>query len=385
MRHPDRTWWQDNSRQEPVLASSPIGSGFDLLVVGAGAAGLSAAIHAAKKGWHVGLVDIAGPGSGAAGRNGGFLLAGLSSFFHDAIKFYGVANAATAYELTLQELERMWRTVPSARNTGSLRRVASGFEQQDIIEQHAALRTFGFASKLKSANELEILSDGVFHPLDHVRGLCSDALTLGVEFMFGHKVINISTGCVVLEHGIEIPACYIAVCIDGGLEVVLPQLAPRVESKRLQMIATAPTELCESQAVYRRYGMDYVQQRPDGSLLIGGYRDFDSEANVTGPVTAGGEVISRLEAWAAELAPRAAITNRWAGACAWTKTGVPIIEEVIPRVWAAGAYSGTGNLWSPMCGRAIVANISNDESHIKFLPNLIKNMHVHRLSQLERG
>jgi gamma-glutamylputrescine oxidase len=48
----------------------------------------------------------------------------------------------------------------------------------------------------------------------------------------------------------------------------------------------------------------------------------------------------------------APITHRWAGVVGYTEDGLPIFEEVRPRVWALGAYSGTGNVVGAICGRA---------------------------------
>jgi glycine/D-amino acid oxidase-like deaminating enzyme len=37
----------------------------------------------------------------------------------------------------------------------------------------------------------------------------------------------------------------------------------------------------------------------------------------------------------------------------YTPDGLPIFEQVRPRVWAIGGYCGTGNVVGAICGRAI--------------------------------
>jgi gamma-glutamylputrescine oxidase len=48
----------------------------------------------------------------------------------------------------------------------------------------------------------------------------------------------------------------------------------------------------------------------------------------------------------------APVTHRWAASVSFSTTGLPVLEEVRPRVWAAGGYSGTGNVIGALCGRA---------------------------------
>jgi len=43
---------------------------------------------------------------------------------------------------------------------------------------------------------------------------------------------------------------------------------------------------------------------------------------------------------------------------------VPILEQVRPRVWAVGAYSGTGNVIGALCGRAVAEIITRGRSDI---------------------
>jgi hypothetical protein len=59
----------------------------------------------------------------------------------------------------------------------------------------------------------------------------------------------------------------------GRLESLVPELAGTVRTARLQMLATAPTrEIDIPCPVYARYGFDYYQQLPDGSVALGGER-----------------------------------------------------------------------------------------------------------------
>ena len=52
------------------------------------------------------------------------------------------------------------------------------------------------------------------------------------------------------------------------------------------------------------------------------------------------------------LGVRAPVTRRWAASVGFTDSGLPVLEEVRPGVWAFGGYSGTGNVIGAICGRA---------------------------------
>jgi glycine/D-amino acid oxidase-like deaminating enzyme len=52
------------------------------------------------------------------------------------------------------------------------------------------------------------------------------------------------------------------------------------------------------------------------------------------------------------LQVQAPITHRWAASVAYTADGLPVLEQVRPKVWAVGGYSGTGNIVGALSARA---------------------------------
>jgi glycine/D-amino acid oxidase-like deaminating enzyme len=68
------------------------------------------------------------------------------------------------------------------------------------------------------------------------------------------------------------------VAADGALPQLVPGYAASVRTKRLHMVATAPVaERVVPCAIGIRWGFEYLQQRPDGRIAIGGFSDFDGE------------------------------------------------------------------------------------------------------------
>src|SRR5262245_46302468 len=85
----------------------------DLCVVGLGGSGLAAVEAALEAGVRVVGIDATHVAAGAAGRNGGFLLAGLARFHHQMVATLGRDLAAALYRETLTELSRLRAQAPA--------------------------------------------------------------------------------------------------------------------------------------------------------------------------------------------------------------------------------------------------------------------------------
>jgi gamma-glutamylputrescine oxidase len=331
----------------------------DVCVIGLGGSGLAAIRRLQKRRVTriVGL-DAGGVAAGAAGRNGGFLLAGPAHFHHRARAAWGADLARALYDETLRGIREMQRETPSCvRPTGSVRLAADAAEAEDLVAHHAALVADGFAAELRDdprGPTLRLPDDAVFHPQERCDLLAERAWDDGA-WLYGHSpVVGIEPGRVVTARG-EVRCGAILVCVDGGLDRLVPELAPRVRSVRLQMLATAPVApgLFEG-AWYYRSGLDYWQQLPDGRIVLGGCRDLDADQGRASVAATSEAVQAGLDACLRDvLGVRAAVTARWAGLVGYTDDHLPIIEQVRPDLFVAGGYCGTGNVIGRLAGEAV--------------------------------
>ncbi|HUQ45637.1 MAG TPA: FAD-binding oxidoreductase [Gemmatimonadaceae bacterium] len=330
----------------------------DVCVVGLGGAGLACVGELLRLGADVVGVEAGRVGGGAAGRNGGFLLAGLAPFHQDAVARYGRDAACALYRLTLQELDRIEAETPSlVTRSGSLRIAESVAERADCARQFEAMRADALPVEQYEGPEgvgLLIPGDGTFQPLERCRALATRAAASGARLYERSPVTRIDEAGVRTERGL-VRARQIVVAVDGCLERLLPELAPRVRTARLQMLATEPTtEISLSRPVYARWGYDYWQQRPDGTVAMGGARDLAGESEWTTNATPTPRVQELLERRLREtLGVHAPISHRWAASVGYTPDGLPVVAEVRPGVWAVGGYSGTGNVIGALLGRGI--------------------------------
>lgn len=332
----------------------------DVCVIGLGGSGLACITQLLASGVSpervVGL-DASVVGGGAAGRNGGFLLAGTADFYHDAIAQFGHERARKLYALTVDEIDRMAEETPDAiRRTGSLR-IASSDEELADCEQHlAALCVDGFPAERYTGAEgrgLLVPTDCSFDPLRRCATLACRVADAGARLFEDSPAIAIATGEVRTPDGL-VRCPRVVVAVDGRLTDIVPSVASRVRAVRLQMLATAPTqEIHLTRPVYARWGYDYWQQLEDGRLLLGGFRDMAGDEEWTDASTPTDKVQGMLESFLREeLRVHAPITHRWAATVSYSRRGLPIFEEVSPGVIATGAYSGTGNVMGALCGRA---------------------------------
>ena len=331
----------------------------DLCVVGLGGSGLSAVLEGLRLGLSVIGLDAGIVAGGAAGRNGGLLLAGAARFYHELVADRGRDSAKALYQLTLEEIERMAAQTPRAiRRVGSLRIASSPDELEDCALHLSALREDGFeASQYADLEGIGVLipSDAAFNPLERCRALAQIALTGGAALFEQSFALEVTGDTVRTARG-TVSARHVIVCVDGKLEMLFPELAPRVRTARLQMLGTAPDGgVSLPRPVYARWGYEYWQQLPDGRVTLGGFRDTELEAEWTADGAPTDSMQARLEAFLRDtIGATAPITHRWAASVSYTTDGQPICEQMQSGAWAVGAYSGTGNVIGALAGRAAV-------------------------------
>jgi gamma-glutamylputrescine oxidase len=344
----------------------------DVCVIGLGGSGLACVTELLARGRRVAGIDAGQVASAAAGRNGGILRPGVAKFHHDAVRAIGRARATRLYQMTLDEIARIDEEVPGVvRRTGLLRVATSDAEYADCIRQRDAMIDDGLPV-LDHDGEMGrgiVLPDAAaFHPVARARAVARRTAA-GGALLFEHTpAVAIAPGAVSTPRG-RIRCHAVVVAVDGRLEVLLPELDVAVRTARLQMLATAPArDLSLPWPISLNYGFDYAQQLPDGALALGGGRDreMDGEWTTDAQPTAG--IQDYLERLAREVIHTTApVTHRWAASVSYTESGLPVLVEVRPSVWAIGGYCGNGNLMGGLAGRAAALTACGEPSEFASL------------------
>lgn len=329
----------------------------DVCVVGLGGSGLSCIHELRDHGVRVAGIDAGSVAGAAAGRNGGFLLAGCYDFYHDAVARHGHERALAIYHATIRQIERMAAETPAAvRRVGSVRLATTDAEREDCDAQRDMMLADGLPVEPYWGPEgdgLLIPTDASFDPLLRARLLALHALERGAMLYENTRALDIAADTVLTTRG-TIGCHAVVVAVDGALPRVLPELSGRVRTARLQMLATEPDHDVQiARPVYARFGFEYWQQLPDGRVTLGGFRDTAGDAEWTDSTDVTGQIQSQLERHLRDvIGSHAPVTRRWAASVGFTNDGLPVFEEARPGVWAIGGYCGTGNVIGALCGRA---------------------------------
>lgn len=354
----DTPLWEDTAAPAPPAPPLSDDLDADLVVVGLGGSGLAAVEEGLEHGLDVVGIDAGEIAGRAAGRNGGFLLAGPEKSYHDAVETYGREVARAFYLESLAEIDRMLASDPEAvLRTGSLRVATAEGELDEVRAELDVRRADGFDVEPYRGAEGEgflVPTDAAMNPLDRCRRMAGRLAARGAR-LFGHTpAVRLDTAAVRTPEA-TVRAPRVVVAVDGGLERIVPALAGRVRTARLQMLGTEPLpEIRFARPVYAEWGFVYWQQRPDGRLAIGGGRQRFEREEWTDAPGPSDPVQAYLDGLLERLGVRAAITHRWAGHSAYTIDRRPVFEEIRPGMVAVGAYSGHGNVAGALYGREAV-------------------------------
>jgi len=351
-------------------------------VIGGGVAGLSCARRLAQRGIETVLLEAGTVAGGASGRNGGFLIAGTAAFHNDARQRFGVERARAIYARTLEaqreiyELATELEAGESLRKVGLLRLAVSEQEADHVRDHVRALREDGFPGELVEREQLPPMlrriglvacrtdHDGALHPTRWYRLLAGAAEAAGARLYEGSPVAGPvpapDEGPLVTDRG-SVRARHVVVAADGALPALVPEYARRMRARRLHMVATEPLPPMLEQLVYARWGHEYLQQRPDGRILAGGFSDLDGEGSYTNSDEGSPAIWARVQRYLAEdLGADAAVSHRWTGVVGYTADLLPYVGAVPgrARLYVSGGYSGTGNVPGFMCGRDLADTIA---------------------------
>ena len=352
-------------------------------VIGAGVAGISCALHLARHRIDTVLLERATVASGASGRNGGFLIAGVAAFYNDARERYGHERARRIYAATLEAQERVLELAEelgagdAARRVGLLRASASEAEAEHVRAHALALREDGFPAELiergvlptgaarYAHNAVLTPHDAALHPARWYRLLSRALDVAGARVSEGTPVAGPvpapDEGELRTPEG-TVSARHVVVAADGALPELIPEYASRVRARRLHMVATDPlAERLGEHLVYSRYGYEYWHQRPDGRLLAGGFSDLDPDDCDIAADAGSAEVWERIERFVRDdLATDTGVTHRWTGVVGYSDDSLPYVGEVPGRrgLYAMGGYSGHGNVPGFLAGREVADTIA---------------------------
>jgi len=365
----------------------------DVCVIGGGYTGLSAALHLARNGASVALLEASRIADGASGRNGGQVHNG---FRHEPQWFesrVGADFARQIWSLGLEAREHLdWliRTydIDAQYRPGLLHlcHKRSYVEEartyvSEIMRRHpgAGLRFIDLneARSLVSSNDyyggyLDEHS-GHLHALNLALGIARAAKQHGArlfELSAATRLTRVAKGWEVQTQSASVKAASVVLAGNGYLRHLQPVVEARVMPINNFVLATEPLGREAAEQLIRggravsdsRFVVYYFRITPDDRLLFGGGETYSYKfpKNIAGMVRG-----HMLHVFPQLRATR--IEHAWGGTLAVTTSRLPLVREIEPGLFNASGFSGQGIVAAPFAGKAIAAAIGGDRGSFDLL------------------
>jgi gamma-glutamylputrescine oxidase len=334
----------------------------DVLVIGGGITGVSLLHHLGKRSIAAVLVERHHLAAGASGRNAGFLLAGVSDCYSEAVRIFGRSAARDIWSMTMEnhieEIQAVTGHEVGYRRKGSAVLASGEREATQLAESADLMREDGFDCTW-DGRLLTNPADGEVTPSLLVGAFARQAAPGSVREGVDVTAIEAGHGDVVVHAG---EAECRAGCVILATNAYTPQLLPRVaiQPRRAQMLASEPeaARLCE-QPTYSHFGYRYWRQLSTGEVLVGGWRDtaYDIEVGYDERPTT--TIQSHLEAKLRHMGAAGLVTHRWAGTMGFTESGLPLVGPIdgLPSVSLCAGYNGHGMGFAFMSAKRLVASL----------------------------
>ncbi|THF58958.1 NAD(P)/FAD-dependent oxidoreductase [Ollibium composti] len=391
---PGRSWYEDTAGARPDYPALDGDRACDVVIVGGGFTGLSAATHLAKAGTNVVLVEAHRFGDGASGRNGGQLGTGQRAWAEELEAEYGFSRARALFDLAEEAKAHLLEfaqanAIDIDYRPGQMS-VAHKPRYVDAYRKHAELMAgrFGyphiaFMDRQETAERLgsqaffggvRDTGTGHIHPLKLVVGTARVAAGAGAHLFENTPVTGISSSGgkvrVTTPRGtVTADKCLVAVNAYGG--TLEPVSAAHVMPIGSFIGATVPLGadspvLPGWEAVDdSRFVVRYFRKAPDGRLLFGGREIYA----VNDPK----DIHIHIRRQIAEIYPQlkdVEITHGWGGYVGITLPRKPFVREVMPNVISAGGYSGHGVMLSNFVGKLYAETVSGNRDRLKLIEDL---------------
>ncbi|MCC4299506.1 NAD(P)/FAD-dependent oxidoreductase [Aurantimonas coralicida] len=383
---PGRSWYED-SVERPTYPALDGSRKADVLVVGGGFTGLSAALHLARTGVDVAVLEAHRFGDGASGRNGGQMGTGQRLWPMEIEAAYGFERSKALFDLAEEAKAHLTEFITANGidadyREGQLSVVHKRRYLKDYRAQVEELTTrYAYphvsfmdadetADRLGSRRYLGGIRDtgtGHINPMKLVVGSARVAAEAGAQLFENSHVERLDRRdgriVAVTAHG-EVSAERVLIATNaygGGLD---PQVDAHVMPIGSFIGATEP--LADPDAVLpgdescddSRFVVRYFRKSGDGRLLFGGREAYTS---------ATGDIGRHIRKQIAEVYPHLAdvrLSHAWGGSVGITMERLPYVRSLAPGITTIGGFSGHGVMLANFAGRLYAERVNGNRDRL---------------------
>lgn len=369
----------------------------DVVVVGGGFAGLSAALELRLKGLSVVLLEADRIGSGASGRNGGQAIVGYASGQGPFEEQLGKADSQRAWDLSVEAVDLIeqriaahgiacdWRrgytyVADSAKKARALREEFEDHSRRGVVCDWAeGADVARFIRSPRYVAAFRENTSGHLHPLKYALGLAQAAQAAGVRIHEHSPVTGLdrgrrllartARGQVTAKFGVLAGNCMLP---EFG-PAVAPEIAPRIMPVGTYIVGTAPLDpaLCERLIPGRaavcdnNFVLDYFRFSADHRMLFGGRVSYTTMT----PPDLKGVMARRMGAVFPELKD-VPVEYVWGGFVDISMNRAPDFGRLGDNLYYLQGFSGHGVALTGLAGQMVAEAVAGQAGRFDLFARL---------------